>query len=120
VSVAVISWCAISVVGDTELRLGTGSDTQIIGGLQVAATALVAVLAAWALLALIERRLGPGRRTLLIWRRIAVVAALVSLAGPLTADAPASVQWSLVALHSCTAAAFIASMTARSHRFPCR
>src|SRR3546814_8147353 len=82
-----------------------------LGGVRIVVSAMAAALAGWAVLALIESQVGRGAHALRLWRRIAIGVAIVSLIGPLTADAPASTIGSLVALHATVATAVIASMT---------
>src|SRR3546814_9975706 len=86
-----------------------------LGGVRIVVSAMAAALAGWAVLALIESQVGRGAHALRLWRRIAIGVAIVSLIGPLTADAPASTIGSLVALHATVATAVIASMRSEEH-----
>ncbi|MPY95049.1 MAG: hypothetical protein GEV08_18910 [Acidimicrobiia bacterium] len=108
-----ISWVGIHVVGGIDLVVGHGQDAQTIAG-RVVASAMAAALCGWAVLALIERRIGPGQRALRLWGCISLGTVAVSLVGPLTADAPTSTRWWLVALHTSVAAVFISLMSGRA------
>jgi Family of unknown function (DUF6069) len=87
---------ARGVVGvDLDVHLGAGPPTQV-GPVAVAATTMVAGLAAWALLAALERRV---RRPRLLWTSIALAVLAVSLVGPLGAAATASAMAVLAGMH---------------------
>jgi Family of unknown function (DUF6069) len=77
----------------------------------VAGTSLVAALAGWGLLALLERFSARPRT---IWTAIAVLVALLSLAGPLSTIASTTVAngLSLALMHLAVAAALIPSLAA--------
>src|SRR3546814_3323380 len=108
--VALVTWLNVHVLGDVELVVGSGADAMELGAARIVASAMAAALAGWAVLAVIERRVGRGAHALRLWRRIAIGVAIVSLIGPFTADAPASTIGSLVALHATVATAVIDSM----------
>lgn len=98
--VSLVAWTAVH--GNVEgVDIGTGS---------VLFSTLVATLCGWAVLEALERLVRPPSRAMRIWWKLAVAFTVISLAGPLTVDAPTSTQWSLVALHTSVAAAFIAAM----------
>jgi hypothetical protein len=109
--VGVVGWISIDVVGGTELVVGSGTGAETIGGPRIAASAVAAALCGWAVLVLIENRVGAGRRAMRLWRWISVGVIVASLAGPLTADAPTATRWSLVALHASVGVAYIAAMS---------
>jgi hypothetical protein len=71
----------------------------------VVVAALVGSLAGWGLLVLLRRFTA---KALAIWTVIAIVAALLSLAGPLSATAPAGTKVALVAMHLAVATVLIA------------
>jgi hypothetical protein len=77
-----IAWAMLGPVPGHNLvvRLGPGSPTQTVGPLAVAATALVAGLAGWAALALLERFTRHAR---VIWTALAIVVLAISFLGPL-------------------------------------
>jgi Family of unknown function (DUF6069) len=70
----------------------------------VVVAALVGSLAGWGLLALLSRFSAKARA---IWTVTAMVAALLSLAGPLSATASAGTKVSLVAMHLAVATVLI-------------
>ena len=74
----------------------------------VVLTSLLAGLAGWGLLALLELLTRRPRR---IWLAVAVPVLLVSLLGPLTADAPPSAIAALLAMHSSVGAILIAGLS---------
>lgn len=114
VVVALVHWFAIELFGGLDLRVGSGASARVLDAPRIAGSALVAAAAGWGLLALMERRLGRSARTFRAWRRVAVVVAVLSLLGPLTADAAWEVRGSLVALHATVATAFVVAMSRRS------
>jgi Family of unknown function (DUF6069) len=85
----------------------------------VAATSLVAALAGWALLALLERFTVRARR---IWTAIALLVAVLSLAGPLStlASTTAANALALALMHLAVAAVLIPILagTARASARP--
>src|SRR5258705_12144082 len=97
---------AVAVMAGAELmvRFGSGPATKITL-VNVVVAALVGSLAGWGLLALL-RRFTTKART--VWTVIAVVAALLSLGGPLSATAPAGTKVWLVAMHLAVAGVLIA------------
>src|SRR3546814_8180076 len=84
--VALVTWLNVHVFGDVELVVGSGPDAVNLGGVRIVASAMAAALAGWAVLAVIERRVGRGAHALRLWWRIAIGVAIVSLIGPLTAE----------------------------------
>src|SRR3546814_18139183 len=80
--VALVTWLNVHVFGDVELVVGSGPDAVNLGGVRIVASAMAAALAGWAVLAVIERRVGRGAHALRLWRRIAIGVAIVSLIGP--------------------------------------
>ena len=81
-----------------------------IGAVAVVATALLAGLAAWGLLTLLERTV---RRPVRTYRIIALVVLALSLAGPLGYDASLSGRLALVAMHVTVGAALIIGLPGR-------
>ena len=107
---ALIVWALALTTGGIQVALGGGAATDM-PWWQVLAASVVAGLAGWALLAVLEARLGArARRT---WTIVAVVVALVSLAGPLgmpgieTGD-----RFWLAGVHLLLAATYIPTMAA--------
>jgi hypothetical protein len=92
---------------DLTAPTGPGSEElQSITPALVAGTSLVAALASWALLALLERFTARART---IWTAIALLVALLSLAGPLAALASttAANALALALMHLAVAAVLI-------------
>ncbi|MFI1197325.1 DUF6069 family protein [Micromonospora sp. NPDC020750] len=87
---------------DVEVRSGTGP--QPVGPGAVAAATLLAGLAGWALLALLERR---TRRARGLWTAVAVAVLLLSLAGPVTEGVGTAATVTLLALHLAAGAVLI-------------
>ncbi len=79
----------------------------------VGAVALTASLLGWALLAVLERR---TTRAQMAWTWTAVTVLLVSLAGPLTAEASVPAKTTLVVMHLAVAAVLIPTL--RRSRMP--
>jgi hypothetical protein len=71
---------AVDRWGGIDLTVRQGDTVQQVGPVAVAVTAILAGLAAWALLAILERTVSRPGRT---FRIIASVVLLISLAGPL-------------------------------------
>ena len=106
---ALLLW---TVGGDLGVR--QGGATRPVGAAAVALTALAAGLAAWGLLALLERTV---RRPVRAYRVIAVIVLLLSLAGPLGSGADTSSRLVLLAMHVTVGAALIAGLPGRpNHR----
>ena len=89
---------------DLRARPFPGVAAQVVGPPAIATTTLLAGLAAWALLAILER-VSPSGRT--VWIAVAVVALLVSLAGPLGGGVTASAAAGLACMHLVAAAILI-------------
>ncbi|WP_405108899.1 DUF6069 family protein [Micromonospora sp. NBC_01405] len=87
---------------DVEVRSGTGPQPLAPGA--VAAATLLAGLAGWALLALLERR---TRRARGLWTAVAVAVLLLSLAGPVTEGVGTAATVTLLALHLVAGAVLI-------------
>jgi hypothetical protein len=93
---ALVLWVGEARLLGVDLAVGTGDVVQPVTGISVAATALVAGLAA-TLTAWLLARIAP-RRCRTVWTVLASAVLLVSLLGPLGATSTAAVV-SLVALH---------------------
>jgi len=104
---AIVIWAAATMAG-ADLTVGVGSaPPQKITVVNVVLAALVGSLAGWSLLALL-RRFTPKARA--IWTVIAIIAAFLSLAGPLTAIASAGTKMWLGAMHLAVATVLIAGL----------
>jgi hypothetical protein len=100
---------------DLGVRLGPGTAVTQVGPVAVAATSLLAGLAAWGLLAVLERTTRrPGR----VWTVIAVAVLIVSLTGPLGAAVTPAGRAALAAMHLVAGLVLVPSLarTARPAR----
>jgi hypothetical protein len=95
---AAVPW-AVAAIAGTDLEVTSGGWTMDVGLPLVLGAALVVSLAGWGVLALLQRRLGDPRRARRIWTIIAVTVLLLSLAGPLTADATTAARVYLAHMH---------------------
>ncbi|MBF9127955.1 hypothetical protein I0C86_02930 [Plantactinospora sp. S1510] len=95
-SAALVIWTVGVPIAGLDLTIGSGAAAQSVGPASVVVVPLLAGGAAWALLALLEGRLGNGRR---VWRITAWTLLALSLLGPAGADAPGKVLGVLLAMH---------------------
>jgi hypothetical protein len=114
VTAAVAVWAvAVPLLGlHLIIRFGTGSP-QSIGLDFVVGASLIASLAGWGLLAMLERRTPHAR---LIWTIAALAVLLVSLSLPLSAGTTASTRAALAAMHVAVAAVLIPALRIPSAR----
>ncbi|BEL03862.1 hypothetical protein Q0Z83_020530 [Actinoplanes sichuanensis] len=108
---ALLLW-AVDSWGDIALTVRQGESIQQIGPVAVVTAALVAGAAAWALLAVLERTV---RRPARIYRIIASVVLLVSLAGPLSGT-DLGTRLALLGMHLTVGAALILGLPGRRCR----
>jgi hypothetical protein len=110
---AVAIWAVATAAGaDLTVSFGPGQPIQKITIVNVVVAALVGSLAGWGLLALLRRFTTNARA---IWTAIAIVVALLSLGGPLSAIASTGTKVSLVAMHLAVATVLIVVLR-RTHR----
>ena len=102
---AVAIWVVATVAGaELTVSFGPGQPIQKITVVNVVVAALVGSLAGWGLLALLRRFTAKARA---VWTVTAIVAALLSLSGPLSTTAsPGTKAW-LVAMHLAVATVVI-------------
>jgi hypothetical protein len=93
-----------------DLDVRQGDTVQTVGPVAVVVTALLAGLAAWALLAVLER---TTRRPVLTYRIIATLMLLISLAGPLSSGIGGAVKLALIGLHLTVGLALIIGLPGR-------
>jgi Family of unknown function (DUF6069) len=94
---AVAIWIVATLAGaELTVRFGAGQPIQKVTVVNVVVAALVGSLAGWGLLALLRRFTTNARA---IWTVIAIVFALLSLGGPLSAIASTGTKVALVAMH---------------------
>lgn len=105
---AAAAWAIIEGVAGVDLRapaFDASTTSQDIGLLAVVVSSLVASLAAWGTLALLERSVSRPRR---IWAALAIAGLFLSLGGPLSGTAIDTASRSLlVVLHVIVAAVLI-------------
>jgi Family of unknown function (DUF6069) len=104
-AVAIAIWAVATMAGaDLTVSFGPGQPIQKITVVNVVVAALVGSLAGWGLLALLRRFTANARA---IWTVIAIVFALFSLGGPLSAIASTGTKVWLVAMHLAVATVLI-------------
>ncbi|MFI1993097.1 DUF6069 family protein [Actinoplanes sp. NPDC020271] len=107
---ALLLWAVNAPWAGVPLTVRQGSGTQQIGPVAVALTALVAGLAAWGLLAVLERKSGNPVR---IYRIVTAVILLISLAGPLGSGIGIGTKLALLGMHLTVGAALIIGLPGR-------
>jgi hypothetical protein len=93
---AVAQWALAGPAAGVALDVRLNGVVQHVGAAAVVAASLLAGLAAWGLLALLERRSQRARRT---WTIVVVAALVLSLAGPLSSAIGTASMLSLIGLH---------------------
>ena len=102
---AVAIWVVATLASaDLTVSFGPGQPIQKITLVNVVVAALVGSLAGWGLLALLRRFTAKARA---VWTVTAIVAALLSLAGPLSTISSAGTKAWLVAMHLAVATVLI-------------
>ena len=111
---ALIVWgVADPILGvDLLVDTGAGSPTEV-GPASVVVTGVVASLAGWALLAVLERLVA---RPAQVWTVIAVAAAVLSLAGPAVSGLNTATVVALAAMHVAVATVLIPLLSRTSPR----
>lgn len=108
-----VVWLLADPLVGVTLTVETAGGQQSVGPGAVVVAGLVAGLAAWALLAVLERTLRrPGRS----WTLIAVFALALSLAGPLGSAADSTSAVVLTGLHLVVAAVLIPGLGGSARR----
>ena len=105
---AAVPWVVAELAG-AELEVTSFGITMDVGLPLVLAAALVMSLAGWALLALLQRRVTDGRRT---WTVVTLTVLVLSLGGPLTADATSETRVYLLLMHLAVGAPLIPGLRA--------
>jgi hypothetical protein len=110
---AIAIWAVATTAGaELTVSYGPGTPIQKITVVNVVVAALVGSLAGLGLLGLLRRFTARARA---VWTVTAIVAALVSLAGPLSATASAGTKVSLVAMHLAVATVMIVALRRTAH-----
>lgn len=109
---AVAQWAAAGPIAGASLDVRLNGVVQHVGLGAVVAASLLAGLAAWGLLALLERRSqragrGRPRRT---WTITVVAVLVLSLAGPLSSAIGTTSTLSLIGLHLVVAVVLLAGL----------
>ena len=105
---AVAIWIVATAAGaDLTVSFGPGQPIQKVTVVNVVVAALVGSLAGWGLLALLRRFTTNARA---IWTVIAIVFALFSLGGPLSAIASTGTKVALCAMHLTVATVVIVGL----------
>jgi hypothetical protein len=94
---------------DLTVRSGAGDDVQQIGPASIAVASLLAGLAAWGLLAMLER---VARRPRMTWTVIACTTLVLSLAGPIALGQTNSAIATLTCMHLAAAGILIPTLRA--------
>jgi hypothetical protein len=101
-------WTVAAGVCGVDLVVDTGSGHTVVTPSAVVLSTVVAGLAGWALLALVERL---ARRPAAVWSGIAGAVLLISLLGPLGSAVGAGATAALIAMHLVAGAALIPIMS---------
>ena len=104
-------WAIAGPLAGVQLRVHLGSRTEHVGPAAVIIASTLAGLAAWALLALLERFTARARAA---WTGTALVALALSLAGPLSSGTTTAGQLALAGMHVATAAILLAALPGRA------
>ncbi|GAA2878821.1 hypothetical protein Acy02nite_76960 [Actinoplanes cyaneus] len=107
---ALLLWAVNDPWAGIDLAVRQGSGVQHIGPVAVAVTALLAGLAAWGLLTILER---TTRQPVRIYRIVTVIVLLISLAGPLGSGIGLSTKLVLLGMHVTVGAALIIGLPGR-------
>jgi hypothetical protein len=108
---ALIAWTSLHL-GHADLAVHSGGDVRQIGAVAVGVTTVLVGLAAWGLLALIQKRTA---RPLRVWVPIALAVFVISLLGPLS-GVTFSDKAALAGLHASVAAILIIGMSRAGRR----
>ncbi|GLY81434.1 DUF6069 family protein [Actinoallomurus iriomotensis] len=109
-AVALAVWALAVPLAGTTLTVRSGGGEQTVGPVAVAVASLLAGLAGWALLAVLERSAARPGRT---WTIIALAVLALSLTGPLGGAAGAAAALVLVLLHLAVAAVLVTGLVRR-------
>jgi hypothetical protein len=111
--VAVAVWFVAAVLGGVDLTVRRGAGTDTVTLAAVVGAAVLAGLAGWALLAVLERFTRRPRR---IWTVVAVTVFALSMLGPIgSAEGPLT-MFVLGTLHAGVAAALVRSLRCTAAR----
>jgi Family of unknown function (DUF6069) len=109
-AVALATWALEVPLAGITLTARSGSGTQTVGPAAIALTSLLAGLAAWALVTVLERFAArPGR----IWMISAPAVLAASLTGPLGSGVGAAAVLALILLHLVVASVLLLGLLRR-------
>ncbi|WP_248958257.1 DUF6069 family protein [Sphaerisporangium perillae] len=109
-------WAVADPVAGVDLAVrlnGTAGAVDRVGPAAVVITSVLAGLAGWALLALLERLTRRGTST---WTVVALVVLVLSLAGPLASGVTAAAKIALLCMHLAVGAVLIGVLPAARRR----
>jgi hypothetical protein len=104
-------WAIAHPLAGVDLVVDTGSGATTVTPIAVVLVTILVGLAAWGLLALVERL---SRRPAAVWSAIAGAVLLISLVGPIGSAVGAGATAALVAMHLVTGAVLIPLMARSS------
>jgi Family of unknown function (DUF6069) len=108
---ALATWALVVPLAGITLTARTGDSTQTVGPVAIAVTSLLAGLAGWLLVAVLERFVArPGR----IWAFSAPAVLAASLTGPLSSGVGAAAVLALILLHLVVAVVILLGLVRRS------
>ncbi|SDD70692.1 DUF6069 family protein [Glycomyces harbinensis] len=107
-------WVLTGLVGGILPTVLLNGDEQVVGPVAIVVSSLIAGSAAWALLAILERKAKRPRRT---WLIISAATLAVSLAGPLTSSVDTESRVVLCAMHLVVGAVLILGLDRSTRRF---
>ena len=108
---ALAVWAVAAALTDGPQIVAAGT-TQQVGPVAVVMTTLIASLAGWGLLALLERHGAHPRRS---WTVVALVVLLASLAGPIGSGADPTSTTTLLLLHLAVGVVVITGLRRTTH-----
>lgn len=111
---ALVVWAIASQVAGLDVRLSAGAVPEHVTAVTVAVVTVLAGLAGWAVLALLERVVPLRARR--IWTVLAVAVLVVSLAGPLDAGTTTATKIALACMHLAAAGVLIPALARSSAR----
>jgi hypothetical protein len=107
---ALVVWAIAGPLAGLDLTARSGGPPQPVGPVAVLFVSLLAGLAGWALLAVLERATRHGR---LIWTAVAVAVLALSLLGPLGSGSDTTSRVVLAAMHVVVGGVLIAGLRRR-------
>jgi hypothetical protein len=110
VAAALAVWVVSVPIAGLDLRVGDTATARTIGPFSVVMVSLLAGVAAWSLLILLDRHPHNGRR---IWHGTALTVLALSLLGPVFMGASGGVLLSLIAMHLAVGATLILGLAPR-------